>query len=830
MADTQAKIILAAEDRTRAAFASVRQGLDGLQSGAAAIAARFAAIGAAITAGLGAIRIASITETLDQLDDLSEKSGIAVERLSALRFAGETVGTSLEDIATGTKKLAQNMAAAAGGSKEAAAAFEAIGVSVKNVDGTLRGSDQVLLDIAERFTSYRDGAAKAALAQEIFGKSGERLIPLLNRGAAGISNAADEAKRLGAVYSGETAAAAAALNDNFAKLRLSAEGAAVQGLAPIISRLRELTDAFIATREAGGRSLIGEGLLAGFEALTVLAANVRFVFQGIGREIGAVAAQAAALARLDFRGFSAIGDAVKEDAQRAREELDALEKRILGIRQQSAALPTANGSARDALRRLEAGVQLPRAQTDAPVIKKPGAGDDADKELRRQLQARAQALADGLAKERDALSFHERYLSQVYDAGLIANKDYYDARADAQQQALARQLQLFADEAAALSKARSQAKTPEARTDIDNRVNDLLRERARLEAQAAQAGVLADGERSKALADLQRQLEDYRATLAELRGDEAEAERLRAQRQIDDFSRLAQRAQLPPQQTEDFAAAVKGALDLSNARRELARITDEARTKEELYVAQAEAQGAGRSVVERGVYELRQQSIRQLQDLVKRTDELAAASSNPALTAYAEELRIQLARASAVIDPATQKLYDAANQIGDAFASSFERAIVNGERLSDVFKAIERDILAIVTRLLVTQPLAEAIADTLKSIGSGQGGSGVTGFFSNLFGSIFGGGKAAGGPVRGGGLYEVNENGPELLQMGSRAFLMMGGEGGRVPPAAAAAGGMGRALTVNVQVTPPPGASRETALQFGRTVGQQVQLALRRNA
>ena len=829
MADTPAKIILAAEDRTRAAFASVRSGLDGLQTGAASIAKRFTAIGAAITAGLGAIRIASLTETLDQLDDLSEKSGIAVERLSALRFAGETVGTPLEDIAVGARKLAQNMAAAAGGSKEAQAAFEAIGVSVKNVDGSLRSSDAVLLDIAERFAGYRDGAAKAALAQEIFGKSGERLIPLLNRGAEGIRNATEEAKQLGAVFGADLAKKAADLNDNLTKLRFAAEGASVNALGPIIKNLSDLSFEMVeATKKTGFFSQVLEslgGLLSGRlqrrtflgrEELFAPDSEVDAAEANVARIRQAIASLEADLQRRPDNARAA------DNLKRFVSDLEQAEARLQRLRSGG------TGNARDALRRLEAGVQIPRTQRDAPVIKRPGSAGDADKELRQQLAARAQALADGLAKERDALAFHERYVAQVYDAGLISARDFYDERAAAQQQALARQLQLFAEEAAALEKARAKAKTPEARTDIDNRVNDLLRERARLEAQAAQAGVLADGERAKALADLQRQLEDYRVTLLELRGDEAAAEQLRAQRQVDDFNRLSQRANRPQAERDDFAAAVQGAQDLASARRALSRITDEARSKEESYVAAATAQGAGRSVVERGVYELRQQSIRQLSELVRQTDELAAASGNPALVAYADELRRQLALASSVIDPTTQKLYDAAEDIGNAFASSFERAIINGERLSDVFKAIERDILAIVTRLLVTQPLAEAIAATIKSIGSAQGGGGVTGFLGNLFGSIFGGGRANGGPVRGGGLYEVAENGPEVLQMGSRAFLLMGEQGGQVRPAAA--GGAGRSVTVNVQVAAPPGGSRETALQFGRTVGQQVQLALRRNA
>lgn len=67
----------------------------------------------------------------------------------------------------------------------------------------------------------------------------------------------------------------------------------------------------------------------GIEALAVVGANVAFVFKGIGREIGGIAAQLAALASLDFKGFKFIGDSMKKDAEEARRELDAFEKRIL---------------------------------------------------------------------------------------------------------------------------------------------------------------------------------------------------------------------------------------------------------------------------------------------------------------------------------------------------------------------------------------------------------------------------------------------------------------------------------------------------------------------
>jgi hypothetical protein len=70
---------------------------------------------------------------------------------------------------------------------------------------------------------------------------------------------------------------------------------------------------------------------------------------------------------------------------------------------------------------------------------------------------------------------------------------------------------------------------------------------------------------------------------------------------------------------------------------------------------------------------------------------------------------------------------------------------------------------------------------TSTSSGGGIGGffsgiiSGIGGFFSNLFG----GGKAAGGPVMAGRSYLVGEHGPEILRMGSNGFItpnaVMGG-------------------------------------------------------
>ena len=59
-----------------------------------------------------------------------------------------------------------------------------------------------------------------------------------------------------------------------------------------------------------------------------------------------------------------------------------------------------------------------------------------------------------------------------------------------------------------------------------------------------------------------------------------------------------------------------------------------------------------------------------------------------------------------------------------------------------------------------------------------------------------------GGPVSRGSMYEVNERGPELLSVGDRTFLMMGGKDGRVTPNGGSGPGRGPQVIVNVQTAP----------------------------
>lgn len=165
-----------------------------------------------------------------------------------------------------------------------------------------------------------------------------------------------------------------------------------------------------------------------------------------------------------------------------------------------------------------------------------------------------------------------------------------------------------------------------------------------------------------------------------------------------------------------------------------------------------------------------------------------------------------------------------------------ERAMQNiqdtiGSGLADImdgnFKNIADGFTKMLNRMVAEAAAAQIMKHLFGDMVKGGEGSGAIGsFFKNIFGSLFGGGRANGGPVLAGGLYEVNENGPEMLAMNGRQYLMMGNQSGTVVPNSQVGG---KTINVAVNVTAQHNVSRDSALQQGQRIGQGIQLALARN-
>ncbi|MBA3562899.1 MAG: hypothetical protein H0W33_02605 [Gammaproteobacteria bacterium] len=261
---------------------------------------------AGAVAGFAAMSIKAI-RSADDLSKLGRSLGISTESLSQLQFAAGLSGTEIEGLSKGIARLARNASDAMRGLQTPMRAFDALDIAVKNVDGSLRGTEDLLLDVADKFSGLEDGAAKAALAQELFGRSGLDLIPLLNEGRGGIEAMKREADALGLTLSDSAGKAAEQFNDNLDRLKQSAFGASNQVVQKFLPAMAALTDRFVAfAKDSAAVDKAVGGVVTGLKLIATAAIVAKSTFASLGTVIGGTAA---ALARR-FEDFGALDFAI----------------------------------------------------------------------------------------------------------------------------------------------------------------------------------------------------------------------------------------------------------------------------------------------------------------------------------------------------------------------------------------------------------------------------------------------------------------------------------------------------------------------------------------
>ena len=227
-AKDQEKLAKETADKTAAAY----------QAAAGAIAAGFAS---AAAAGAGLLTLGQdVADARNELSDLSVETGISADPLAALRFGANAAGKELGDVAGGMAAFAQRVAAANRDGGTAALVFEGLGVSLTNLDGSIRGTDEAFRQTVKALASVEDETLRTAAAAELFGDAGGKLINVTqNLGGdfdlfAGAVNQVGVGMGEGAQQSADFQRAMAVLSQVLDGIKATAGGVALsfaQGLA-----------------------------------------------------------------------------------------------------------------------------------------------------------------------------------------------------------------------------------------------------------------------------------------------------------------------------------------------------------------------------------------------------------------------------------------------------------------------------------------------------------------------------------------------------------------------------------------------------------------------
>lgn len=218
----------------------------------AAVAKKGAKIGAAVVgataaAGGALLGMASKTaETTDRIDKMSQKIGLSREGFQEWDFIMSQSGMSVDQLQTGFKTLVTQVDQAVQGTGKGAESFKKLGVSVKDANGNVKDQETIFNESVVALQGMEDGTEKAKLANDLFGRSGAEMMPLLNGAAGSVDEMKQKAHDLGLVLDDETIDSGVVFTDTMDQVKRSMGALVTNVGADVMPMFQTLLEWFIA--------------------------------------------------------------------------------------------------------------------------------------------------------------------------------------------------------------------------------------------------------------------------------------------------------------------------------------------------------------------------------------------------------------------------------------------------------------------------------------------------------------------------------------------------------------------------------------------------------
>lgn len=274
---------------------------------AAAMGAALAAIGtASVAAGKALVDMTvEAAAYADEMITQSTVTGMSVESLQAYAYAADLVDVSLDTLTGSMAKNVKSMSNAAQGSAKYAEAYEKLGVSVTNADGSLRNSEEVYWEVIDALGRVSNETERDTIAMQLFGKSAQELNPLIAQGSEGIAALTEEAKRMGAVLSEETIEKLGAFDDSVQRLKQGSEAAKRVMGTVLLPQLQTLAD--------DGVALLGQFTSGLAEAGTDFEKISEVIGQTVGGLVSIIMEHLPHLIQVGMEIVMAIGGAIADN-------------------------------------------------------------------------------------------------------------------------------------------------------------------------------------------------------------------------------------------------------------------------------------------------------------------------------------------------------------------------------------------------------------------------------------------------------------------------------------------------------------------------------------
>lgn len=287
------KLLAAEQGKTTGGTKSLREQVNGL-TGSYQVAG-LAMAAAATAAVAGTIHLTTSTAELgDKIAKTSRRMGISTNAYQTFDHAMNVAGTSMSEQGEAISKISKKIRDASEGVGTGAAAFQRLGISVRDSTGKVKSSEQVMLEVADAFSELPDGVGKAAISMDLFEESGTKLIEFLNMGSTHINELGVEAVSLGGVLSNEATTSAELFTDSLGRFNKVTKASSTVVGTLLVAAFTPMLDHFTKLQKS---SLTGTDTLKGFiKSLINFGGGALILFTSVGARVGNV-----------FRGLQLVG-------------------------------------------------------------------------------------------------------------------------------------------------------------------------------------------------------------------------------------------------------------------------------------------------------------------------------------------------------------------------------------------------------------------------------------------------------------------------------------------------------------------------------------------
>lgn len=228
---------------------------------------------AALAAAIVAVTTKLVKMTIEQAkvaDDIlttSTITGIGTEKLQEYAYAAELLDVSVDTLTGSQTKLIQSMGSAQRGTAETVEAFEKLGVSYTNADGSLRSAEDVFWDSIDALGQMANETERDAIAMQLMGKSAQELNPLITAGSGAMKALGQEAHEMGYILDDEALTALGALDDATRRWDNTLEGVKKQLSAQFAPAVTEALEKMTRLVKDLGEAVVKSGIVDAFGML-----------------------------------------------------------------------------------------------------------------------------------------------------------------------------------------------------------------------------------------------------------------------------------------------------------------------------------------------------------------------------------------------------------------------------------------------------------------------------------------------------------------------------------------------------------------------------------